>query len=133
MKQPVYLFFVLCFGFGAVLRAATYTFPPPKPYADKAGAVSTTAVHKDDSSLIAWATGYQDLSYGAGVSDDWKTPSRALGEAQGTSSDILCLGRGGQVTLTFQNPIVDGAGADFAVFENSFSDTFRVGMGGGVQ
>jgi hypothetical protein len=47
-----------------------------------------------------------------------------LGAAKGGASDILCLGRGGQVTLTFPVGIRDGKGADFAIFENGFDDAF---------
>ena len=36
----------------------------------------------------------------------------------------LPLGRSGQITLSFSTPIRNGFGSDFAVFENSFSDTF---------
>ena len=52
----------------------------------------------------------------------------ALGPAKsirdGAYFDIVSLGRGGEIILDFETPIVDGDGADFAIFENSFSDTF---------
>jgi hypothetical protein len=54
----------------------------------------------------------------------WRTPDLALGKAVGTSFDIVSLGRGGEITLTFSSGIGNGPGWDFAVFENSFSDTF---------
>ena len=82
------------------------------------------AIAKDDVRIVAWATGYQDVNYGTQVADNWKTPEKALGPALGSSTDIVCLGRGGDITLTFAQPIRDGDGADFCVFENSFSDTF---------
>jgi hypothetical protein len=37
---------------------------------------------------------------------------------------VVVLGNGGYLTLTFEPAISDGEGPDFAVFENSFSDTF---------
>ena len=37
---------------------------------------------------------------------------------------IISLGDGGEAILTFENPIMNGNGWDFAVFENSFSDTY---------
>jgi hypothetical protein len=37
---------------------------------------------------------------------------------------VVSLGDGGRAILTFKTPIVNGEGADFAVFENSFSDDF---------
>jgi hypothetical protein len=102
---------------GACLQAA-YTDAGDSPYS------VSNYIAKDDSAIVAWATGYQDLSYGSDLSETWKTPERALGPAVGGSYDVVSLGRGGQITLTFTNPIRDGAGADFCVFENGFSDTF---------
>ncbi len=49
---------------------------------------------------------------------------KGIRSAVGSSTDIVCLGRGGDITMTFTQPIHDGDGADFCVFENSFSDTF---------
>jgi hypothetical protein len=46
----------------------------------------------------------------------------ALGKAG--ANGIVSLGDGGTAVLTFSLPIVDGPGFDFAVFENSFSDSF---------
>ena len=54
----------------------------------------------------------------------WQAPANALGAAQGTAYDIVCLGRGGRITLTFNPPIRNRSGWDLAVFENSFSDYF---------
>ena len=46
-------------------------------------------------------------------------PPMGLGETVG-SLDVLSLGVGGAIVLAFAEPIVDGAGADFVVFENPF-------------
>lgn len=94
------------------------------PYAPPAGQPGTTAIHMNDASFVAWANGWTNYVVGTNVDAGWQTPNKALGQAVGSSYDIVCLGRGGQITLTFPNPIVNGTGADFAVFENSFSDTF---------
>jgi len=115
---------LFCFVFALTAHAqlpAPWTFYPFAPAAGKSG---TTAIHKDDACFIAWADGYTALTYGSNVDDTWKTPAKALGKAVGDSYDIVCLGRGGTITLTFSTPIANGAGNDFAVFENSFSDTF---------
>jgi hypothetical protein len=40
------------------------------------------------------------------------------------SNGVVSLGDGGTATLTFKNPIRNGNGWDFAVFENSFLDSF---------
>ena len=92
--------------------------------APAAGQAGSTALDKDDSHIIAWASGYTNLVYGQEVADNWKTPEKALGKAVGTSFDIVCLGRGGHITLTFPRGIGNRPGDDFAIFENGFSDTF---------
>ncbi|MBR4490790.1 hypothetical protein IKP13_09180, partial [bacterium] len=45
-------------------------------------------------------------------------------KAVGDSYDVVVLGDGGSIILSFDKMITDGEGADFAVFENSFNDTF---------
>jgi len=81
-------------------------------------------VDKDSLELIAWATGWEDYIVGAEVDEEWQMEEKALGKAEGTSYDIVCLGRGGQITMIFENGIGNGDGWDFAVFENAFNDTF---------
>jgi len=84
-----------------------------------------TPVEMNSSEIVAWATGWVDpVSYGSNVDSQWKTPQKALGRAKGDAYDIVSLGRGGSITMTFDRPIRDGKGWDFAVFENSFSDDF---------
>ena len=78
----------------------------------------------NDPSIMGWATGWKDYNVGTHVDAGWQTPDKALGKAVGSSYDIVSLGRGGSITLTFDTPIANGGGADFAIFENSFSDTF---------
>jgi hypothetical protein len=58
--------------------------------------------------------------------------SSAIGPAGAIAGDdgvgnpfpVVSLGDGGSATLTFAQPLADGAGPDFAVFENSFNGTF---------
>ena len=117
-----------CRIFGAIRAAgvAVLTFTGAAhagPYAPAAGQAGSTAIDNDSPSFVSWATG-QTYAPGTGVSSPFNVPANALGPAEGTNFDIVSLGDGGQITLTFAAPIADGAGADFAVFENSFSDTF---------
>lgn len=93
-------------------------------YAPAAGQTGSTAIYKDDSTFVEWASGYEDYAVGADCTASWQTPAKALGKAVGDSYDICCLGNGGRITLTFDKPITNGTGWDFAVFENGFSDTF---------
>ena len=99
------------------------------PYAPAAGHAGSTAMAHDDPAFIAWATGATvDYTNALAVPDAAFTDaSRALGAASSGENavfDIVSLGRGGEIVLDFATPIVDGNGADFAIFENSFSDTF---------
>ena len=109
----------ICVFLGAtVLQAAA------GPYAPAAGQSGSTAIYMNSASFVAWATGYVNYIPGTYVDAEWQTPAKALGKAVGDSYDICCLGRGGQITMTFAQPIGNGSGWDFAVFENSFDDGF---------
>ncbi len=94
-------------------------------FAPQAGVAGTTAVGKSSGLFTGWATGcsvergYMDIA----------DPSQGkvfLGtDADGTGMPdnfIVSLGDSGVATLTFSHPIYNGAGADFAVFENGFAD-----------
>lgn len=108
----------------ALALAASGAAHAAGPFAPAAGQAGSTAISKDDSRIVQWATGTQDYLPGTGVDATWKTPEKALGKAVGDSYDVVVLGDNGRITLTFGGYITNGAGADFAVFENSFSDTF---------
>ncbi len=111
---------------GMILLLSVFAAAPvgAGPYAPAAGQPGSTAVPKDSPEFVAWATGWQDYIVGGDVDATWRTPEKALGPAVGDSYDIVCLGNGGSITLTFDRPITNGAGWDFAVFENGFNDTF---------
>lgn len=97
------------------------------PFAPAAGRAGSTAINKDSALFTGWATGWENYTVSAStsaVANSWRTPEKALGKAVGDSYDIVSLGNGGSITLTFDGYIYDGEGADFAVFENSFSATF---------
>lgn len=94
------------------------------PYAPAAGKPGSDAISKDDASFVNWASGYSNITYGTDVDATWKTPAKALGKATSDVYDIVSLGNQGRMTLWFPNPIADGPGADFAVFENAFDDNF---------
>ncbi|MCU0868338.1 MAG: PEP-CTERM sorting domain-containing protein [Burkholderiales bacterium] len=94
------------------------------PFAPAAGQPGSTAVPKDSPSIVGWASGFLDYVPGPNVDAGFRTPAKALGPAVGDSFDIVSLGDAGRITLTFDRPITNGAGFDFAIFENSFSDGF---------
>ncbi len=93
-------------------------------FAPAAGQPGTTAVSMNSPDFVGWATGVASVTYGANVDKQWRTPDKALGPASGTSYDVVSLGDGGSITLSFSPAIKNGPGWDLAVFENSFSDTF---------
>lgn len=99
-------------------------------FAPAAGQIGTTAIHKDSSIIVSWATkvldfqrGYEDIAL-PGVYASYGDSTAALSVAEGNSTDVISLGDAGIITLGFEHPIKNGVGADFAVFENSFSDDY---------
>ena len=94
-------------------------------FAPQVGIIGTTAMQKDSSAFIAWAKsgavnrGWQDLSDTtlgkAQVGDETYIPGPA-------GNGIVSLGDGGEAVITFDKPIKNGVGFDFAVFENGFID-----------
>ena len=104
-------------------------------FAPDADTEGTTAIDMNSDSFVAWANnaeitrGYLNISDKSFEIDGSNKASfgevgNALGEANGNASDVVSLGDSGVVVLTFNAPIVNGDGFDFAVFENSFSNEF---------
>lgn len=85
---------------------------------------AATGISASDPSFVGWATGVSNLTRGPmnianpslGLAS-FGSASDALGAPDGS---VVSLGDGGLITLTFDKPITNGAGADFAVFENGF-------------
>ena len=96
-------------------------YPPP------AGVEGTSAIHQDSSIFIAWAKsclverGLLNISEPDSGFVDFGEPINGAGQAD---QAIISLGDGGIAILEFEHPIINGPGADFAIFENSFSDEF---------
>lgn len=95
------------------------------PFSPAAGQPGSSAVSNTDPSILGWATGFENLIRGpldianpGGGDASYGTGAAAVGPASGVSADVVSLGDGGQITLTFATPITDRPGADFAVFEN---------------
>jgi hypothetical protein len=93
-------------------------------FAPAAGLTGSTAISKDDSRFVDWATHVQAISYGANVTAAWQTPDKALGPATDDTTDVVSLGEGGTIAVGFDATLVDGPGYDFAVFENGFADNY---------
>lgn len=119
MNKNLILFFLL------LAKISFSQFAPP------AGHTGTTAVHKDSIAVVNWAGVVYDFKRGASdIANGWTVlasfgdSTEALGYAQGNSTNVVSLGDSGYITLQFTYPIMNGAGNDFAVFENSFSDDY---------
>ncbi|MBX7202148.1 MAG: T9SS type A sorting domain-containing protein [Bacteroidia bacterium] len=97
-------------------------------YAPGVGQEGTTAMHKDSSAFIAWATKAEVQRGPMQIDADslgyvtTGTPDFALGKAG--ANGIVSLGDGGAAVLQFALPVRNGEGWDFAVFENSFDGLF---------
>lgn len=97
-------------------------------YAPAAGQVGSTAIYKDNACFVAWANSCNlergwlnilDSTLGKSTVGDANSCIGAAGE-----NGVVSLGDGGRATVQFQNPIYNGPGYDFAIFENSFRDDF---------
>jgi len=114
------MYSLICFFFSSTLFCQTY---PPI-----AGVTGSTAIHKDSSVFINWASGcsivrgYQDISNIPLGFSSVGDSSMALGVAM--SNAVVSLGDGGEAICTFPYPITNGIGYDFAIFENGFDDYF---------
>lgn len=111
------LIFILSF----IISNLFAQFPGP------VGTVGTTAMYKDSSAFVAWGKlcdvtrGYQDISNTPLGLTTVGDSSMVIAKADGS---IVSLGDGGIAVITFSNPIKNGPGYDFAVFENAFNDSF---------
>lgn len=112
----------LCFA--SVISASAANYHPTHPFDGKAGTSDSQAIWRLDGEISGWAAGVTSITYGESVSERWQTPSQALGQAEGRVDRIVCLGRGGQITLELPEPVSDAAGWEIAVFENSFDGEF---------
>jgi len=94
----------------------------------KAGGIGSRAIFKDSSIFVNWAKtcevsrGFQNISKPEAGLSSFGSEQNATGKS-GTNG-VLSLGDGGSATLTFEKPVRNGNGPDFAVFENGFDDQF---------
>jgi hypothetical protein len=114
-----------------IIFLAAITCSSFSQFAPAAGEPGSSAVHKDSMVIVNWANSVESFNPGstnivniAGPIASFGEPENALHYAEGTSVDIVSLGDLGSISLGFEYPIMNGVGNDFAVFENSFSDTY---------
>lgn len=96
-------------------------FSPP------AGMPGSDAIHADSNLIIAWASeieitrGFVRIDNPSDGTVNYGAADAALGKAD---LNVVSLGDAGYATIFFEVALRDGTGADFVVFENSFSDDF---------
>jgi len=123
MNKTLYASLLFVFAINSYLFAQ---YPPA------AGQAGTTAIHADSSCFVEWAihctvnrgfVNVSDTNFVAGSSHraSFGAASDAIGKADNM---VVSLGDKGEALLTFQHPIVNGPGFDFAVFENALNDEF---------
>lgn len=97
-------------------------------YAPEPGQPGSTAIHKDSSIIVDWASdvvvtrgpiNFQNTAAGLAT---YGMEADAIGPADGTS--VVSLGDSGIAIVTFNSPILNGPGPDFAIFENGFIDHY---------
>ncbi len=97
-------------------------FPGP------AGQPGSTAISKNDPSIIGWCNncvlnrGAQNCAVSGSPLASTGDASAVIGAAQ--ENGVVSLGDGGMATCYFSVAITNGAGYDFAIFENAFNDSY---------
>lgn len=100
------------------------------PFCGAVGTAGCNAIAQDSNIIVNWATGCTvvrgpvDIVNPDGPRVHYGTDNAGVGPAGVITTDAVSLGDGGTATLTFAHPIRNGAGPDFAVFENPFNDYF---------
>jgi len=111
----------------AILLSALASFSGHAQFAPQAGLPGSTAMYKDSSVFIDWASicmiqrgwlNITDTTLGRTTAGD---STNAFGKADG---NIVSLGDAGEALFFFENPIINGPGFDFAIFENGFLSPF---------
>lgn len=96
-------------------------------FAPAAGEEGSTAIAADDNQIANWAInceverGWQNIM----LPDSGMVTNGVVENVPGVADNlVVSLGDGGMATVTFEYPVRNGEGWDFAVFENAFDDNF---------
>ena len=130
------------FAWAAIAAAGPYTEPGVNGYVDPNGrpASPEQAGAVINPIFRAWAGFVVDYQPAGGVSEQWLDANKTLGPATGDNMDIASLGDRsaaeiaagappGHIVLGFAEPIRDGRGYDFVVFENGIVSGYNTGAG----
>ena len=109
--------------FLAFLGWSSGGFSQVGPFAPQAGEAGSTAIHKDSNIIVGWAVdclvqkGFENIAHPIMVASSGNA-ANATGVADGFTTS---LGDSGIATYSFNTPLSNHEGYDFAVFENGFS------------
>jgi hypothetical protein len=124
MSRPILSAIALAaslFAFAAVAPARAGTYDPQVGQPGSLGIPYTSPLFQEwASSVVSLIRGPEDIADSNSPPASFGDPSNALGPANNNTSKVVSLGDGGSITLSFNTPIANGPGADFAVFENGF-------------
>jgi hypothetical protein len=104
--------------------------PEPTSFCGGVGTEGCDAISCTDTGIVGWAVactvvrGPVDITNPDGPKVRYGDESMAVGPATTNTQRAVSLGDGGTATLTFEYPICNGDGPDFAVFENPFNNSF---------
>ena len=105
--------------------------PEHGPFCGGVGTEGCNAIAADNNQIVAWATnvvltrGPQNISNPNSPLASFGNETNAIGPATPNNSmDAVSLGDGGSALVTFERPIQNGEGPDFAVFENDNNGGF---------
>jgi len=120
------------YKFLAFLVISLIHFHTYSQFSPAAGLKNSNAIHADSSSVKAWASDCFVSRSWVNIADTTFQYNNSTKASYGTSENgigksdnqVVSLGDGGFAIVTFSEPIANGNGYDFAVFENSFSENF---------
>lgn len=113
--KSIYIFILLILNYCITLAQ----YAPQAPLSGHKG------VAANDKNIVGWATGCTVERGWLNIADknlgkvSFGMEQNAIGSP---SSSVVSLGDSGIAILTFEYPLKNGEGADFAVFENGFAD-----------
>ena len=122
MPKPTFLLIPVVF---AAIQATAQSYAPA------AGLSGSTALHKNDVSFVAWAKnvnitrGFKKIAEPSLGLVTTGVAENAIGFPTGA---VVSLGDGGEAIVTFNKPIINGPGFDFAVFENGNIGYLELGV-----
>ena len=123
MKSNIKSIFILILLFIS-FKSNAQTFAPPP------GTSGTKAIKKDSSIIVGWANGIElkrgliNISNPSAGYASFGDKLDAINPSEKTTNGVVSLGDSGVAILTFERPIKNDLGPDFAVFENGFEDNF---------